>query len=87
MNRHQRQRLEELLATRATQALTAAESDELKRLAIASPGTDTDDFDRAAGALHLAFAAREHTTSMPEEVRRRLKQRAAHWTLRPRHDF
>ncbi len=49
-------RLEELLATEATQRLTPAEESELDALLSAHPGPDSEGFGLAAAALHLALA-------------------------------
>jgi anti-sigma-K factor RskA len=50
-----RARLEELLATEATQGLSRAETDELDALLAEFPDEDPDGFELAAAALHLAL--------------------------------
>jgi anti-sigma-K factor RskA len=70
-------RLQELLADRATQGLSADEQHELDVLLSDSPA-HADDFDLAAAALHLAVA--EPELEMPTHVRRRLRERADAYT-------
>ncbi|UCE03165.1 MAG: anti-sigma factor [Candidatus Latescibacterota bacterium] len=70
-------RLQELLADRSTQGLSADEQQELDALLSDSPA-HADDFDLAAAALHLAVA--EPELQMPTQVRRRLRERADAYT-------
>jgi hypothetical protein len=72
-------RLDELLLTRATEGLDAAESAELERLLAAHPHTDEFAYDRAAAAVCLAvFGGAE----MPRGLKARLEEQLA--TGRPK---
>lgn len=65
-----RARLQELLATEATQRLTAAEAAELDALLAAFPDQDPDDFELAAAAVHLTLAdtSAEMPTALAEKL-------------------
>ncbi|QJW92701.1 anti-sigma factor [Frigoriglobus tundricola] len=67
-----RDRLEELLATEATQPLTPAEESELDALLAAHPGADADGFELAAAAIHLALAGSPEPlpTALAEKLHR-----------------
>ncbi len=67
------ERLQELLATRATQGLPDAENDELASLLQADPSIDSDAFDLAAATVYLELASRDEITEqLPQTLRRRL---------------
>jgi hypothetical protein len=67
---HEQDRLEELLAQRATEGLTEAEATELASLLERNPSVDADAYDRAAAAVHLAELSR--LEEMPAHLRRAL---------------
>jgi anti-sigma-K factor RskA len=68
---HEQERLEELLAQRATEGLAEAEAAELARLLERNPGVDADAYDRAAAAVHLAELG-GRLEEMPAHLRRAL---------------
>lgn len=63
-------KLFELLATRATEGLSEAESRHLERLLGDSPRVDPLGFERAAAAVHLALLGPERP--VPDALRRKL---------------
>lgn len=67
---HEQERLEELLAQRATEGLAETEAAELARLLERFPGVDADAYDRAAAAVHLAELGQ--TEQLPAHLRQRL---------------
>jgi hypothetical protein len=69
-----RARLQELLGTEATQALSAAEAAELESLLAQYPDEEADGLALAAAAVHLALAGRPE--EMPAELAERLDRRA-----------
>lgn len=74
-------RLDELLALRATQPLSAAERRELEALLATDVASDNEIFDRAAAAIHVAALRTRHT--LPAALRARLEEQAAnHFTRR-----
>ncbi len=68
-------RLEELLVLRATQPLSSSEDAELGALLKTELAADTEIFDRAAAAIHVA-AMRARGT-LPPALRALLEQQAA----------
>jgi anti-sigma-K factor RskA len=70
-----RERLEDLLAQRATETLSGDEQSELERLLSAHPDGDSDALDRTAAAIDLAASGAEET--LPTRLRRRLERDAA----------
>ncbi len=68
-------RLEELLVLRATQPLSSSERAELEALLKTELDSDTEIFDRAASAVHVA-ALRVRRT-LPAALRARLERQAA----------
>jgi hypothetical protein len=69
-----RERLEELLAERATEALDEAAEAELARLLAEFPGADEFGYERAAAAVWLA--AGPAVAEMPRAVQERILIRA-----------
>jgi hypothetical protein len=66
-------RLLDLLAARATEGLSAAESDELEHALPAKWDLGADDLDLAAAAVYLAYdATRARAETMPEALKRRI---------------
>ena len=76
-------RLHELLADRATQALSAVERDELLELLDRHPEVDATSYDRAAAALDLPYAVRQ-VELMPAAVREKVEAGAIAWLARSR---
>ena len=70
-------RLQELLAARATQGLDDAGQQELQRILTAHPEWEDDGFDLAAAALDLAL--QQEVTEMPRALKQRLQARARTW--------
>ena len=70
-------RLEELLADRAVQPLTAEEQRELERLLAAAGRVDADEFDRAAAAIELALGVRRKLEPLPAALRERIATSAS----------
>jgi len=70
-------RLEELLAERATQGLSAGAERELNGLLAKHPGSPEDRFDLAAAAIELALLG--PLDEMPADVRRRISSRGHEW--------
>jgi hypothetical protein len=74
-------RMLDLLAARATEGLTAAESDELEQALTGQRELGSDDLDLAAAAVYRAFDAhRAEDESMPDRLKRRILEQG----LRPR---
>ncbi len=71
-----RERLDELLADRSVQSLSAAEARELENLLATSSDVDADEFDRAAAAVDLASGGPRFET-MPTHLRQRVLQSAS----------
>jgi hypothetical protein len=67
-------RLEELLAQRATEGLSAAESAELAQLLARHPNVDAQAYDRVAAAIHVAELGRHE--AMPAHLRNAVLARA-----------
>lgn len=65
-------RMMDLLATRATQALTQSEARELDELLRKYPDVDAGQFDLAAAALASVFVAGESRAALPPGLRERL---------------
>ncbi|MHC4217596.1 MAG: anti-sigma factor domain-containing protein [Planctomycetota bacterium] len=72
------ERVNDLLADRATQRLSAAESAELISQLASSPEVDEHAFDRAAAAVDLSSVASAYEP-LPPSVRARVDQRAIEW--------
>ncbi|MHC4303355.1 MAG: anti-sigma factor domain-containing protein [Planctomycetota bacterium] len=72
------ERLSDLLADRATQRLSAAESAELIALLASHPDVDEHAFDRAAAAVDLASIAGEYKP-LPQSVRSKVDAGAIAW--------
>ena len=72
------ERLSDLLADRATQALSAEESAELISLLAAQPDVDEHAFDRVAAALDLSSVGAAYEP-LPESVRARVDRSAIAW--------
>lgn len=66
-------RLDELLLTRATEGLEAADETELAALLATHPEADEDRYERAAAAVLLASLT--EIEPMPASVKRKLAQR------------
>ena len=67
------ERLQELLATRATQGLPDADSEELVSLLQANPSIQSDAFDLAAATLYLELASGDEISEqLPQALRQRL---------------
>jgi hypothetical protein len=67
------ERLLDLLTARATEGLTARESDELERVLSEQSALGGDDLDLAAAAVYLAYDAGYGTEeAMPEALKRRI---------------
>lgn len=75
-----RERLLDLLAARATEALSAEERSELDALILEFPDVDVDQFDLAAAALEVSRPAADET--LPHDLRRRLLDRNPHRSAR-----
>lgn len=75
------ERLEELLAERATQGLSQEEQEELSRLAEGLEPDDLEGFDRAAAAVDLALMGAE--SPLPEGLRRKVETDARRFFDRP----
>ncbi|MHC4588459.1 MAG: anti-sigma factor domain-containing protein [Planctomycetota bacterium] len=71
-------RLSDLLADKATQRLSAAESAELIALLASRPDVDEHAFDRAAAAVDLSSIASEYAP-LPQSVRAQVDRRAIAW--------
>lgn len=69
-------RVDELLATRATQALTGDEAMELHTLLADSPNLDSEDFDLAAAAIDLAFDQGADHRGLPDHLRSAIEEQA-----------
>jgi hypothetical protein len=68
-----RDRLLDLLTVRATEGLSAGESDELDHALPAQWDLGVDDLDLAAAAVYLAYdAARAESETMPEALKLRI---------------
>jgi hypothetical protein len=80
---HGRRRLHELLADRATQALTARQLQELSSLLRRHPKFDGLAYDRAAAAVALTRPPAS-TEPIPAELRRRIADDAIAWRRRAR---
>ena len=66
----------DLLAARATEGLTADESDELEQALAGQQELGADDLDLAAAAVYLAYdAAFGKAETMPEDLKRRILRR------------
>ena len=76
-----RDRLEELLATEATQPLSPAEESELDALLSAHPGIDSEGFELAAAAIHLALSGPPEP--LPNALAEKLHRAAAQNTPAP----
>ncbi len=70
-------RLHDLLADRATQALTEQERDELESLLAANPDQEASSFDRAAAATELSWTG--EVEPMPDALRSRVEVSAVAW--------
>ena len=77
------ERLGDLLADRATQHLSAAESAELISLLASRPEVDEHAFDRAAAAVDLSSIAGEYEP-LPQSVRAQVDRNAIAWLARRR---
>jgi hypothetical protein len=75
------QRLHELLADRATQALLPVESGELADLLGRHPDVDATTYDRVAAALDIPSFER-HFESMPAAVREKAEAGAIAWLVK-----
>lgn len=67
-------RLMDLLAARATQGLSDAESAELKQLLLQYPNVDEHQLDMAAAALASGFASTDAATPLTESLRQRIER-------------
>jgi hypothetical protein len=76
-----RQRLDDLLLTRATQGLDAGEAQELERLLAAAAEVDEGSYERAAAAVCLAVLGGR--SGLPSSVRARLERSAAELARAP----
>ena len=76
MNGASDERLQELLALRATEGLSGELASELDRLLGLLPEWNDDGFERAAAALDLALSGPDRP--MPETVARLIREQARH---------
>lgn len=74
-------RLQELLATRATQGLDGAGHHELKQILLVHPEWDDEGFDLAAAALDLAL--QHEAPDIPRALKQRLESMARTWRSPP----
>ncbi len=76
-----RERLDELLADRSVQSLSAEEARELENLLATSADVDADEFDRAAAAVDLASGGTRFE-KMPAALRQRVLQSASEYVTK-----